>query len=465
MDRSLRSAGDSDLPDLITGVPGPASREWLERLRRVECRNTVCIGPEFPVVWERARGANVWDVDGNRYVDLTSAFAVAGWGHGHPALTSALQRQAGELLHGMGDVHPPRVRIELAERLAAIAPGRLAKCLFTGSGSDAVEAALKTARLATGRRGVLAFRGGYHGLGYGALEATERIEFRAPFLDQLGCFVEHVPYPYCYRCPLGRERAECGRTCLPELRRRLDNARARIDAGAVLVEPVLGRGGEVVPPAGFLQMLRTFCDERGLVLIADEIYTGFGRTGRAFGVDHDGVVPDLMCLGKGLTGGFPLSCCIGLPEVMDAWPESTGEAIHTSTYLGHPAGCAQALAALDLFEAGLGRDGRFAPALAIAAIIERWAAEVGGRIDGVGEVRGVGAMWGIELVTGPGRPGRPDGAGASRVVSAMLRAGYLALGGGAAGQVVSFAPPFVIAAPVLETALDRVAECLARRTR
>jgi 4-aminobutyrate aminotransferase-like enzyme len=366
-------------------------------------------------------------------------------------------KQAEQLMHGMGDVHPPRLKIELAERLIELGPPGMRRCLFGLSGSDAVEAALKTARMATGRRGVLAFSGGYHGLGYGALNATSRQMFRRPFLDQMGNFVEHLPFPDCPRCPWGKSPSDCMRACLPRLRGMIEQAADRISAGALLVEPIQGRAGERVPPPGFLTMLREVCDQSGMLLVLDEIYTGFGRTGYGFACEREGVTPDLICLGKALTGGFPLSACLGRAEVMEAWPKSRGEAVHTTTYLGHPVGCAQALAALGLFERGLDPQRRFLPALEWESDIVDWGQKAGS-LPGVGSIRGMGAMWGIEMVH-PGTE-EPDPARAWAVVLEMMKRGYLVLPSGQKGEVISLTPPFVMPGELRKTALTELGEAI-----
>ena len=309
------------LPKLRTAIPGPRSRALARQLRRYESRNITFISNHWPIFWERAAGANVWDVDGNRYLDLTAAFGVASVGHTNPRVVAALRQQAGKLIHAMGDVHPNALKLALARELVALTFRRNARVIFANTGAEAVEAALKTAAIHTGRPGVIAFTGAYHGLAYGALAATARKHFRQPFEKQLGNFVT--------RCRYGEVPSKSPKNC-----------------GAVLVEPIQGRAGIIVPPDDFLPGLRRYCDRHGLVLICDEIYTGFCRTGRWFASEHWGVVPDLICVGKGMAGGFPLAACVGRATVMDSWPASDGEAIHTSTFLGNPLGCAAALAAI-----------------------------------------------------------------------------------------------------------------------
>ena len=444
------------LPQIVTPPPGPASKRLAAELARVESPNVTYLGDDFPVFWQAARGANVRDVDGNVYVDLTAAFAVAGPGHAHPRIVAAVQAQAAELMHGMGDVHPPAVKVAVLRALAEVAPGGLNRAILASSGAEAVEAALKTAAIATGKPRVLAFHGSYHGLTYGALAASAREDFRAPFTAQLPRIAAFAPYPYAYRSPFGRDPDEVGAAVLRHVEYLLDTPGTAAEGiGALLVEPVQGRGGDVVPPAGFLPGLRRICDERGLLLVFDEIYTGFGRTGRWFAGEHWGVVPDLMCVGKGMTGGMPFAACIGTDAVMDAWPKSSGEAIHTSTFLGHPLGCAAALASIAVLreERLVERSARLGARL--KSRIEAMAADH----PRVGEVRGLGMMIGIEIVHDrESRAPAPDLCG--RIVIETLRRAVLTLGGGIHGNVLSLSPPFVLTDAQADAALAALADAL-----
>ena len=411
------------LPHLITEIPGPRSRELAVKLRAHESRNVTFIADDWPVFWQRAKGTNVWDADGNRFLDLTSAFGVASLGHTNAAVRDALVMQAGALMHAMGDVHPTAVKTELCARLSALTFERwnagTGKTILGNSGFEAVEAALKTSLLHTGKPGVIAFKGGYHGLGFGAVAATGLPFFREPFRAQLKDFATFVPFPK-------------SAVALPSLRSEIESVIASREIGSILVEPVQGRGGCIVPPCEFLPMLRAICDAHKILLIADEIYTGFNRTGALFACDHSGTVPDLVCLGKALTGGFPLSACVGRADVMDAWPDSSGEALHTSTFLGNPLGCAMALASLNAHA-----DPQ------VAAHVRERGAHFTAALAALhlGEVRGPGLMLGIELVKADGQP---DGERAIAIVKAALRAGLLLLTDGPAGNVLSFAPPFAI---------------------
>jgi 4-aminobutyrate aminotransferase/(S)-3-amino-2-methylpropionate transaminase len=413
----------------VTSVPGPRSRALAARLAAVETRNVTALAPEAPIFWERAAGANVWDVDGNRFVDLGGAFGVANVGHAHPRVVAAIAEQAGRLLHGMGDVHPAEPKVALLEALAARFPGGgPARATLATSGADAVEIALKTAQLATRRPGVVAFEGGYHGLGLGALDATWRSDFRAPFAARLPA-----------RCAFARYGDA------DDVLRAAREAPAPV--GAVLVEPVQGRGGERVPPRGFLRRLRELCEPNGWLLIADEIYTGFGRTGRWFACEHEGVAPDLLCVGKGLASGMPISACLGRAEVMDAWPVSSGEALHTQTFLGHPPGCAAALASIAVLEEEkLPERAAESGAAALAFLREATRG-----LAAVRECRGLGLMLGVECASGER---------AQRACREALRRGVIVLPSGDGGRVLSVTPPLGIERDALLAALALVVEGL-----
>ena len=445
------------LPELATPVPGPRSRALAVELRAHESRNITYVSPGFPVFWESAHGANVWDVDGNRFLDLTSGFGVASLGYAPLSLVEGVREQAELLYHAMGDVHPSAEKVALCRRLSQLTfeawdlgPG---KAILTNSGSEAVEAALKTAWLATQRRGVLAFTGGYHGLGYGALTVTGRSLFRDPFVAQLADFATFLPFPNCQHCPLGaadREPSDCLPDCMNAFMRQAEILLGGGKIGAILVEPVQGRGGEIAPPDWFLPLLRSLANQFGAVLIFDEIYTGFHRTGRRFACDRWNVQPDLICLGKALTGGFPLAACVGRAGLMDeAWPESTGEALHTSTFLGNPLGCRMALESLALLEAEpwservetLG-DHLHQGLLKLQDTSKRW-----------GWTRGLGLMRGIEVLDADGAP---DAARAGQLVEAMLARGIIILSGGTGQNVLSFTPPFVITEAEIDFALEQL---------
>ena len=436
------------------------TKQILRLLRDFESRNVLFVEKDgsWPVVWERARDAAVWDANGKKYLDLTAAFGVAAAGHANRRVVKAGQRQLARLPHAMGDVHPHARKAELARELSRITFERwtslgelktknsklkTGKTIFSNSGFEAVESALKTAMLATGKLGVIAFSGAYHGLGYGALNVTHRDFFRSPFHYQLREFGHFVPFP-----------AATNELSAVEWAIRRIFRRERI--GAILAEPVQARGGINVPPPEFLPMLRKVCDEHRVLLILDEIYTGFGRTGKWFACEHSGVVPDLICLGKALTGGFPLSACVGRANLMDAaWPKSRGEAIHTSTFLGNPVGCAMALAQIKEIErrnlcqrsAGLGK----------YLLNELGSLRTPHSALHI-SVHGLGLMAGVELHLPDGEPATDV---TMQIIKKMLLRGFILLPEGEHANVISFTPPLTITKAQLGQTVKSLAEVLA----
>ncbi len=418
---SLPAMSGEDLPRLSGPVPGPGSRSLVDRLAVRECpaitarrarrAHALGVADTDPIVWEQAVGSNVADADGNVFVDLTAGFGVAALGHRHPRVVAAGQAQLARLPHAMGDAFPDPTRIALLERLAALSG--LDRGILGCSGSDAVDAALKTAKMATGRDRILAFHGGYHGLATGVLAVTHyRAEaFAAPFRARLGDAVDHVPFG-----------------ALPD---RLDGY------GAVLVEPIQGRGGMRPAPDGWLRALRDRCTRDGAMLVLDEVFTGFGRTGHWFACHHEGVVPDLMAVGKGLASGFPISACLGRADVMDAWGASQGEALHTQTFLGNPVGCAMALACLEVLEE------QELPARA-ARVGREWAEA----LAAFGPVRGRGLMLGLAL---------PDPLTVHR---RLLAQGWIALPAGTRGEVLGLTPPLTVHARQLTGFVAALERCL-----
>jgi 4-aminobutyrate aminotransferase-like enzyme len=393
--------------------------------------------PDPPIFWEAARGANVRDVDGNEFVDLTGGFAVATAGHSNVAVAATIAAQAAELAHGLGDVHPSAVKVALLEKLAEITPQPLQISILGSAGAEAVEAALKTAWLHTKRTDVIAFEGSYHGLTMGALAVTQRPEFREPFCTQLNPHVRFAPFP--------TNTAQLA-PALQTLDSLLDD-----DVAAILVEPIQGRGGIRMPAANFLGELRARCDGRTRVLIFDEIYTGMGRTGRWFACEHWNVVPDLMTIGKGLTGSIALSACIGTTEVMSSWPASTGEAIHTSTFLGNPIACAAALAQIREIE----QRSLLQRAQSIGTRIERRTSGWPDRFPELLEVGGLGALQGLRFSAA-------SPSIAIRVCAAALQRGVIALAEGPLGEVLALTPPLVVTDEQLDHALTVLEELLFR---
>jgi len=445
-------SGGSLLPRLLTAVPGPASRRIAARVREVDCpafdarreaRSLLSGESEDPITYAHGRGANVYDVDGNRYVDLAAGFGALSLGHCPPAVARAVAAQGQRLSLALGDVYAGELKVVLSEALAALFPTRGARVMLGLSGADAITAALKSAVLATGKPGVVAFRGGYHGLSYAPLAVCGLHDsFRVPFEAQLGSFVSFAPYP----------------TGDAEAARSLDVVRGVLRSGAcgaVLVEPILGRGGCVVPPAGFLGELRKACDDAGALLIADEIWTGLGRAGSwlATLAAEERVVPDVVCVGKGLGGGLPVSACIGSGDVMRAWGAHGGGAIHTATHFASPLGCAAALATLK----ELRRERLPARARSVGA---RWRKRLADSVVGAGgasRVTGRGLMVGVHV-----EGGAAHALGAAR---RLLGRGYIVLTGGAQGDVLTLTPPLNVDEALLTAFVPELAEALQRGSR
>jgi 4-aminobutyrate aminotransferase/(S)-3-amino-2-methylpropionate transaminase len=424
-----------ELPLVKTAPPGPRSRELAARLSAVECpafdarreaREEASGAEHAPIVYAEGRGANVVDVDGNRYVDLVAGFGALVLGHRPAAVAKAAAAQGDKLWLALGDVYASDAKVALCEKLAAMFPEPGARVMLGLSGADAVTAALKTAVLATGRAGVVAFRGAYHGLSHGPLAACGLSDaFREPFAEQLGKHVSFVPYGDA-------------------------DAAARAlrggGIGAVLVEPVLGRGGCIVPDDAFLPALRAACDAAGALLVADEIWTGLGRSGETL-ASTALTVPDVVCIGKALGGGYPVSACVGRGAAMAAWGARGGTAIHTATHFGAPIACAAALSVLAEIETR----GLAARARDVGA---RWQDALAVRAEGRGvrEVRGRGLMVGVELEGGSAR--------ALAVGRALLARGWIVLTGGEAGDVLTLTPPLDVAEPLLGAFAGALGEAL-----
>ena len=441
-----------DCPRITTPPPGPRARAVIERDARVVSQN---YRKDYPLVVERGEGAVIEDVDGNRYLDFAAGIAVVATGHSHPAVVEAIKAQAERFLHVCAtDFYYENV-VALAERLARRAPGPGPwRVFFANSGAEVVEGAIKLARLRTGRQKLVSFYGGFHGRTYGAmsLTASKPVQRRGygPFLPE----VLHSHYAYCYRCPVNREPSSCDVECLDLLTDTIFGTTVDPrEVAAVVVEPVQGEGGYVVPHPGFLKRLREVTREHGILLIADEVQCGMGRTGRFFASEHFSLEPDIVTLAKGIASGMPLGALLARDEVMQ-W--SSGG--HGSTFGGNPVSVAAALATVDLLEGG--------------GLIEN-AETVGGHLltflrqrlsshAVVGDVRGLGLMVGVEIVRDrQSRAPAPDLREA--ILAEAFRRGLLLLGCGK--STIRLAPPLVVdrddaeaAVGILEAAVRAVGD-------
>jgi 4-aminobutyrate aminotransferase len=435
-----------DYPKLVCPPPGPKARAVIERDARTMSQN---YRKDYPLVVDHALGPVVVDADGNRYLDFAAGIAVASTGHCHPDVVAAVQRQAARLLHLCATDFYNEDVVALAEGLARRAPGPGPwRVFFANSGAEVVEAAIKLARLRTGRSKIVAFYGAFHGRTYGALSltASKPVQRRgyAPLLPE----VLHSHYAYCYRCPVNRHPDTCRVECLDLLTETMfQTTTDPTEIAAVIVEPVQGEGGYVVPHPGFLPRLREITRQHGILLIADEVQCGMGRTGRMFASEHFGLEPDIITLAKGIASGMPLGALIARDDVM-RW-NSGG---HGSTFGGNPVSIAAGLATLRLLEEGLIASADRVGRVLMAALRDRL-----GRHAVVGDVRGLGLMIGVEIVRDRFRR-EPAPELREKILEEAFRRGLLLLGCGQ--STIRLAPPLVVdeedaatAARILEEAV------------
>jgi 4-aminobutyrate aminotransferase/(S)-3-amino-2-methylpropionate transaminase len=397
------------------------------------------MGNLYPVFAARARNAEVWDVEGKRYIDFGSGIAVVNTGHSHPHIVAALKRQLDAFSHTCIMVTPYASAVELAEKLCAVAPIENARAIFLSTGAEAVENAIKIARATTGRHGVIAFSGGFHGRTNLCMGLTGKV---VPYKKGFGPFtpgIYHAPFPAEY---LGVSADDS----LAALQQLFKSDIEPAEVAAIIIEPVQGEGGFYPVPDGFLASLRALCDQHGILLVADEIQTGFGRTGRMFAIEYAGVEPDIITMAKGIAGGFPISAVVGRQAVMDG-PEPGGLG---GTYAGSPLGCAAGLAALEVIE----QEGLCARALQVG---ERLVAGLrklqDAHPDRIGDIRALGAMVAMELVQ-DGDAGKADAALAKALCARALEAGLILLSCGVRGNVIRILVPLTIDFEHLDEGLE-----------
>ena len=434
------------VPDIKVTPPGPRARAILERDRAV-------VSPSYPrsapFVMARGEGAVVEDVDGNVYLDFSAGIAVAATGHSHPAIVRAVTDQASRFLHISTDYyHEPQVA--LGEALAKIAPiGGRARTFFSNSGTEAVEAAIKLARYHTKRFNIIAFLGSFHGRTLGSLALTSSRTVQRRGFGPMTGGVFHAPYANPYRCPVGaHDAASCTRECLSYIENQiLTHLVAPDEVAAIIVEPIQGEGGYVVPPPEFLQGLAAIAAKHGMLLVVDEVQSGIGRTGRMFAIEHAGVQPDIIIAAKGIASGLPMGVTIARDDVMD-WPLGA----HSNTFGGNPVACAAALATLELVQTSLMRN-----AAEVGDFLMSKLCDLARKHRIVGDVRGCGLMIGIELVRDRHTKER---AGAERdaLVGAAFRRGLLVLAAGA--STVRLSPPLVVTREQSEIAVGILDQAL-----
>jgi 4-aminobutyrate aminotransferase len=435
-------------PKLAGPVPGPKAKAAVEADRRL-------ISPSYtrsyPLVAKRGRGLRVEDVDGNEFLDFAAGIAVTSTGHCHPEVVAAIQKQAAELIHISGTDFYNEPLTQLAEKLSAIAPMRGPHRVFYGnSGAEAVECAIKLARYHTRRQHIIAFFGAFHGRTMGALSLTASKPQQKRRFGPLMPGVTHVRYPYAYRgCTGGPQEEEafslgCARYIEEKLFKTILPPE---EVAAIVVEPIQGEGGYVVAPDNFLRELRAICDKHGILLVADEVQSGAGRTGKWWAIQHSGVEPDIVCMAKGIASGMPLGVCLSKAEVMDWVPGS-----HASTFGGNPVSLAAALATVDILER---------EAIGNAAKV---GAKILDRLNGwnkthalVGDVRGRGLMIGIELVKNK-ETREPAAELRNRVEEVTFEKGLIILGCGETS--IRLCPPLIVSEQEATVALDILEDAL-----
>jgi 4-aminobutyrate aminotransferase len=433
-------------PQIKTALPGPKAKAIIDRDASV-------VSPSYtrayPLVMERGFGAMVEDVDGNIFLDCAAGIAVNATGHSHPEVVKAITDQANRFLHMSGTDFYYEPQVRLAEDLAALAPidGGV-RSFFGNSGTEAIEACVKLARYSTKRDNVIAFLGGFHGRTLGALSLTASKAIQRRGFGPMMAGVYHAPFPDCYRCPLGLDSTDCAAECLDYLEHQIFVHLVSPDeVAAVVVEPIQGEGGYVVPPDQFIQRLREITKANGILLVADEVQSGMGRTGKMFAVEHAGVRPDMIAIAKGIASGLPLGIAAARKDLM-AWPPGA----HASTFGGNPVSCAAAIVTLRLLKEQL-----MANAADVGAHLMSGLKALMSRRRLIGEVRGRGLMIGVELVrdrtTKERAPEERDA-----VVSAAFRRGLLLLGAGK--NAIRFSPPLVLTREQAETAVGIFDEAL-----
>jgi 4-aminobutyrate aminotransferase len=446
--RGIALAARQDLPQLVTSLPGPRAQAIIARDRK-------SISPSYtrayPLVAARGEGAIVEDVDGNRFLDFNAGIAVVATGHCHPRVVAAIQRQAGKLLHMSGTDFYYENMVELAEKVSALAPaGGPHLVSFGNSGAEAVEAAIKLARYHTGRERFIAFLGAFHGRTMGALSLTASKAVQRHGFGPLLPGVHHIPYAYCYRCPYGKRPETCAVECVKVLEEQIFKTVAPVDeVAAIVLEPVQGEGGYVTPPRKFFDELQEVARRHGILLIADEVQSGMGRTGKMWASSHFDVRPDIMTVAKGIASGLPLGATVARAGVMQ-WQRGA----HASTFGGNPVSVAAALVTLELLEEALvenaARLGRY-----MMDRIGEWPR----RFGSVGDVRGLGLMIGIELVKDQAsREKAPELR--DRVLRLAFERGLLLLGAG--DNVIRLSPPLTITRDQAGFAMDTLEDCIAR---
>ncbi len=430
----------------IMNLPGPNAKAIVERDQRVLAP---CAGRVYPLVIDHAQGCEVWDVDGNRFLDMAAGIAVLAAGHSHPRLVAAMQAQAARFTHFAGTDYYSESMVQVAEALVASMPASHEwQTFLTNSGTEAVELCLKLARYATGRQNIIGFFGAFHGRSYGSLSVTASKPLQREGYFPLLPGTTHSFYPTCHRCPINLSYPDCQIACIDLIERVLfQTTTPARDVAAIIVEPIQGEGGYIVPPPGAMQRLREICDRHGILLILDEVQSGIGRTGKMWAFEHEQIVPDIVASAKGLGGGMPIGAVLARAELTRTWRPGA----HGSTYSGNGMACAAALETLALV-----REGLMDNAAQMGTLLMEGLHALQHRYPQIGFVRGRGLMIGVELIKP--ETGVPARELANAVMQAAFQRGLLILTCGVSS--IRFCPPLIITAEEIAEALRLFEESL-----
>jgi 4-aminobutyrate aminotransferase len=412
---------------------------------------TPVLGRYFERSWSHGEGHRLYDTDGRAYLDFANGIAVTALGHRHPRVTAAIHAQVDRLIGPINAIGYAAPISEMATALAATFPAPLDSVMFLNSGSEAIDGALKLARRVTGRPGIIAFRGGFHGRTFGATSVTtSNIIYRTGY-EPLLSGVHIAPFPTAWP-DFGGDEEAASAASLAALEAIFESVIAPSRVGSILIEPVIGEGGYVAAPASFLQGLRALCDQHGILLIADEVQSGYGRTGKMWAFEHAGIVPDVVCVAKAIANGLPLSAIVSSLDLQERW----GRSAHGSTYGGNPVACAAGLAVLETIH----DEGLVANAAERGAELVSGLGKIAAEDDRIGEIRGLGLMIGVAFTTDPAT-GAPDGALPDALITACADAGLLVLTCGRHHEVVRWIPPLDVSAAEISEAVEIFGETLA----
>jgi len=438
-------------PKVTGAVPGPKSAALLEEQRRYDSKALVYPN-QVPLAISRALGATVEDLDGNAFIDFSGGVGALNVGHSNPEVVSAIREQAARFTHGLD--FPSESRVALSRNLVELAPGELrnrSKVLLCGpTGADAVEAAIKLTKFHTKKPGIVSFEGGWHGVSGVSLSVTAKRAAKAAYLPGTP-EVYFAPYPYCFRCPFGVSHPGCGLACASYLEHMIkDPDTGLASPGGLLIEPIQGEGGIVIPPQGYMKEIRRICDENSLLLIVDEIQTGFCRTGKMFAIEHEGVTPDIMTVSKSMGSGLPISGIV-FREELDTW----GPGAHVGTFRGNALSCAAGVAGITFMK----EHDLAARSAAVGMRVLKRCEEMKDRFDAVGDVRGRGLFVGIEFVKNDGKR-TPDPSMLVRLQQMCFQKGLIAWRGGRSANVARVMPALVISDRLIEDGLTILEKCL-----